>query len=239
MNRAERRATGRHTSPDAVTIAYVHQHDVSYSWHYSYTNLLGYDLGHDQRVWRGGWIGIRYGTGGLPAARDLAVSQFLDDTRADWLWWVDTDMGFAPDTIDQLVAAADPDSRPIMGGLCYAWKERELDGMGGFRCEAVATVYDWASNGTEEGFTPRPDLTPDTVVRCAGTGSACVLIHRNAFTKIAAEYGPNWYQPLRNPTTGTPISEDLSFCMRAGALDIPVHVHTGVPTTHHKSVWVG
>jgi hypothetical protein len=33
-------------------------------------------------------------------------------------------------------------------------------------------------------------------------------------------------------------SEDLSFCMRAGALDIPVHVHTGVQASHHKPIWL-
>ena len=32
--------------------------------------------------------------------------------------------------------------------------------------------------------------------------------------------------------------EDLSFCMRANALEIPVHVHTGVKTTHLKHLWL-
>jgi hypothetical protein len=37
---------------------------------------------------------------------------------------------------------------------------------------------------------------------------------------------------------GKVVSEDLSMCMRAGSLDIPVHVHTGVRTTHQKTLWV-
>lgn len=237
MNRQQRRAAGK--PADAVTVAYVHQHEVSYSWHSSMVALIGHDLAHTQRVMRGGWLGIRYGTGGLPAARDLAVQQFLDGPQADWLWWVDTDMGFAPDTVDQLVASADPTERPIMGALCFAWKEHTLDGMGGFRCMAAPTVYDWGRlESGEEGFAPRAGYERDSVVRAAGTGSACILIHRSVFEKIRDQFGACWYQPVPNPTTGVPVSEDLAFCMRAGAAGIPVHVNTAVKTTHHKQVWV-
>jgi hypothetical protein len=34
------------------------------------------------------------------------------------------------------------------------------------------------------------------------------------------------------------VGEDLSFCMRATALDIPIHVHTGARTTHAKMTWL-
>jgi hypothetical protein len=32
--------------------------------------------------------------------------------------------------------------------------------------------------------------------------------------------------------------EDLSFCARLGACGIPVHVDTGVTTSHLKQLWV-
>jgi hypothetical protein len=72
----------------------------------------------------------------------------------------------------------------------------------------------------------------------AGTGSACILIHRAVFEKIAAEHGPTWYNRIPNPSLKQMTSEDLSFCMRAGALGFPLHVHTGVEATHHKPVWL-
>jgi hypothetical protein len=59
------------------------------------------------------------------------------------------------------------------------------------------------------------------------------------FERIAAEHGPVWYDRVPNATTGTLIGEDLSFCLRAGALKIPMYVHTGVPTTHAKQIWLG
>src|SRR5205814_6914403 len=45
-------------------------------------------------------------------------------------------------------------------------------------------------------------------------------------------------QMAPNPTTGQLIGEDLSFCARAGALSIPVYVHTGVAASHMKQVWL-
>mgnify|MGYP003480441031 CR=1 FL=1 len=81
----------------------------------------------------------------------------------------------------------------------------------------------------------RHDYEKDAVVRCSGTGSACILIHRSVFERL----GPAPYEPLRNPTTGDLIGEDLSFCARAAQADIPIHVHTGVPTSHLKPIWMG
>jgi hypothetical protein len=34
------------------------------------------------------------------------------------------------------------------------------------------------------------------------------------------------------------VSEDLSFCIRAGAMGFPIYVHTGVKMTHMKTLWL-
>jgi cephalosporin hydroxylase len=125
-------------------------------------------------------------------------------------------------------------------------RETHSDELGGWRTAPTPTIFDWAhlkkvKDGelTEEmGFAVRWDYPLDTLVRCTGTGSACILIHRSVFERIEAEHGPIWYNKVPNTSTGQIVSEDLSFCLRAGALNIPVHVHTGVRTTHMKPVWV-
>src|SRR6266702_8144644 len=96
---------------DAVTVAYVHSHEVAHSWQASFMALLGHDMAHRGRLIEGGWIDVKYGTDGLVGARNWAVEQFLSEDRADWLWFVDTDMGFSPDIVDQLFTAADPAER--------------------------------------------------------------------------------------------------------------------------------
>jgi GT2 family glycosyltransferase len=223
----------------AVAVAYVYNgHQVAYSWHHSMIELIGYDLCHEGRIIRGGYVAMKCGTDGLPDARNKAVKLFLKENLADWLFWIDTDMGFAADTVERLLAAADPEERPIVGGLAFTQKEEEPDGMGGWRCRAAPTVFDWTVlDDGQMGFSVRWKYPPDQLVRVAGTGAACLLVHRSVFERIEAEYG-TWYDRVPNTTTKQVVSEDLSMCLRAGALDIPVHVHTGVKTTHQKTLWL-
>lgn len=224
---------------DAVQIAYVCGNTVHYSWHRSLLDLINYDLAHGQHAARGGFVAIRYGTDGLATARNKAVRHFLEDGEADWLWWVDTDMGFGPDTVERLLEAADPKERPVVGGLCFFNREDAADGMGGYRSTVVPTVYDWTNKDGQMGWAVRWQYPTDAVIRVGGTGAACVLIHRSVFEKLAEDTSHgSWYDRIPNTTTGQLIGEDLSFCLRAGALGIPIHVHTGVPTTHFKPIWL-
>ena len=225
------------TSPDAVAVAYIHGNQVAYSWHHSMHQLFVHDLGRHRRIPRGGMIAIRCPSSSyLPTARNAAVCEFLS-SDVPWLWMVDTDMGFAPDTVDRLVAAADPAKRPVVGGLCLAQREAGPDGMGGWRTEPVATIYDWAGGGEDNWLRVRRDYPPDGLVACDGTGAACLLIHRDALGKVQADYGQHWFDRL-DAKDGT-MGEDLSFCMRLGGVGVPIHVHTGIRTTHLKAVWLG
>lgn len=227
----------------AVTVAYVHNADgknMAHSWHHSMTQLIGWDLAHEGRILRGGYIAMKHGTDGMADARNKAVKLFLKDDLADWLFWVDTDMGFAADTVDRLLAAADPAERPIVGGLAFTWREDSNDGMGGWRTSPAPTIFDWLKlDDGQMGFVVRFNYPPGLLIRCAGTGSACILIHRSVFERVKAEYGEHWYDRIPNTTTGQLVSEDLSLCLRAGALGIPVHVDASVKTTHQKTIWVG
>lgn len=223
---------------DAVTVAWVHENDNPYSFTSSLLEFIGYDAHNAQRFFRGGYIAMRCGTDGLPGARNQTVEQYLDDPRAEWFCWLDTDMGFAPDFLEQLIAVAHPVDRPVVGALCFAWRELETDGMGGYRCQPAPTIYDHVETPEGAGFMGRAFYTPGSLIRCDGTGSACILIHRTVFERVGAVFGPEWYSRVRNPTTGKLTSEDLSFCERLRQLGIPVYVHTGVKTTHAKNVWV-
>jgi FixJ family two-component response regulator len=47
-----------------------------------------------------------------------------------------------------------------------------------------------------------------------------------------------WFERIPGPD-GELCGEDVSFCLRAHQVDIPVVVNTGVVTTHQKTVWYG
>jgi cephalosporin hydroxylase len=229
---------------DSVVLAYVVSNQVAYSWHRSMMGLVAFDAGLHGRLQKpGGYLAIKYGTGGLIEARNQAVHEFLEDYTADWLFWLDTDMGFQPNALELLLEAADPTERPIVGGLCFAQREDEPDGMGGWRTQPTPTIYDWITVGDQSGYAVRWDYPIDTVTQVHATGSACVLIHRSVLEKIRDAFTdgtirPAWYDRLPNPTTQQLFSEDLSFCARAGALGFPVFVDTRVKTSHYKHQWV-
>jgi FkbM family methyltransferase len=225
---------------DAVVLAYVCGNEVAYSWHRSMVQLIGYDAQTSQRLGdgRGGFLALRYGTGGLIQARNQAAYDFLNDyPDADWLFWIDTDMGFPEDALEKLLEAADPVERPIVGALCFSQQEIESDGMGGRRVQPTPVIYDWITVEGQSGYAVRWDYPRDTVTQCHATGSACILIHRSVLQRMVDKFG-TWYDRVPNPSTQQLFSEDLSFCVRAGALDIPVYVDTRVKTTHLKPIWV-
>ncbi len=224
--------------PDAVAIAYLHSNQVAYSWHYSMLQLLLGDLEASQRLRRGGILAIRCPSAGLlPNARNRAVAHFLAQGKAAWLWFVDTDMGFPPDTVHRLLEAADPTGRPIIGALCFAQREIGEDSCGGQQTIPTPTIFDWTTDEDGMGaFEIRVAYERDVATRCDGTGAACLLVHRDALERMQSAYGPTWFD--RIPARDGSVGEDLSFCMRARELDIPVHVHTGVRTTHLKPVWL-
>lgn len=222
----------------SVLLAYVHSHEVKYSWYISMKGLDFWDLAHKQRIIRGGFLAMRCGTGGIVDARNKVARHFVEKSDAEWLFWIDTDMGFLPDTVDRLVESADPEERPVVGALCFAQDEYELDGYGGFRVRPAPVVYRWieVSQGIS-GFKRWEDYPREQLIRAEGTGSACILIHRTVIERVLEKYD-SCYGLMLNPGTGQLLSEDLSFCARLGALGIPLHIDTRVKTTHLKPQWV-
>lgn len=228
------------TGDGLVQIAYCHGSRVSHSWHVSMQNMLVYDKVAGFNVIQSApYMVSCSGPHGLVEGRNLAVKDFLDRTAHEWLFWVDTDMGFDPNSLDRLLAAADPVERPVVGGLCFALKHTGPDGMGGFNVQPVPTIFGLMKHPEQGiGFVNRHIYPPDALIQVAGTGSAFILIHRSVLEDIRAKMGETWYD-LVSYADGKPVSEDLSFCWRVGATERPLFVHTGVRTTHHKELWVG
>lgn len=229
------------TGNGRVQIAYLHPAHVSHSFHVSMMALVPYDATHNQRVIEtAGPLMIATGSGDLAWNRNLAVQRFLDETDHEWLWFVDTDMGFKPDTIDMLVDAADPEKRPVVGALCFAYRLTANDGFGGARGAVVPTLFMPATDPETgiQGFKTRFRFPEETLLQVGATGTGCLLIHRSVLEGMRKEIGDEWFSYTRFEG-GKPISEDLSFMARLLMMGVPVFVHTGVPTTHHKTVWIG
>lgn len=220
-------------TPGKVAVGYLHPTEMSSSFHHSLDALKLWDLQGPRRILDGGAQYPSFCSATRIAdQRNEVTGKFLAGP-AEWLFMVDSDMAFPPDTVERLVQAADRVDRPVVGGLCFAQGIPEVDPVLWTPEYSIKpTVYELAREDDKVGFKPLLDYPRDQVVRCAGTGAACVLIHRDVLEKLKAEWGENWWTPLA--MDGERFSEDLSFCLRLLKADIPLHVHTGVKTAHQK-----
>ncbi len=218
-----------------VSVGYLHPGHLANCFVESLIDLLFVDATGAQRIMSHphGKLAKECGSGGIVDGRNKLAEITVTESAAEWLFMVDSDMGFAPDTVERLIASAHPTDRPVVGALCFAHKTDGRAEHHGIRYRACPTVYDYAELDDRAGFVPRFDYERDALVRCSGTGGACILIHRSVLEAIHASFGPVWFDLITHPT-GARFSEDLSFCVRLAALDVPLHVHTGVKTTHDK-----
>lgn len=183
-------------------------------------------------------IANRCATGNIVAGRNEVVQQFLDGTEIDWLLFSDSDMGFAPDSAEKLIASADPAERPVVGGLCFAVRRigTDLD-THAERFACAPTVYVWREFEDRAGFQVVENYERDSLVESSATGAAFVLIHRSVLEQIRERYGDRWFDriPHEKPKPhGTLFSEDMSFCIRVAGVDHPLYVNTAVKTCHDK-----
>jgi len=176
---------------------------------------------------------LTYASGpNISTARNLIADDFLK-RPTPWLLMVDTDMVWAADALDRLIEAADPAERPLLGALCYSPAAGETR----------PTMYEITQKESGElAFAHRETWPENSCVQVTATGTGFLLMHRDALEKIAASSGDIAAPWFRESAVGAPLSlmgEDMTFCLRAGAAGIPVHVHTGVQVGHMKPVMLG
>ena len=209
----------------------------------SLVHLLAYDHHRGQHILDGGGQ-IMLGTTNVAHGRNQIVRKFLDDTTADWLWFIDTDMAFPPDTLERLLESADPVKRPILGALCFSV-------LRGDEQEIVPTLYTLTDDDP-----PMPcrlmDLPAPGIHQYSATGTGCLLIHRRVLESVEKARphpdAPTWgetswpwfrWTDWAGPDGPDVMGEDLTFCFRAGAAGFPIHVDTRIEVGHVKPQTVG
>lgn len=215
---------------EKVVISYLNPGTVTAEFHESVLGLLVYDMGlHRRIVDGGGHIGVR-SSANLAGPRNGAVKLYLNGTAAEWFLFLDTDMVFRPDLVEQLLEHASEEKAPIVGGLCFGIDEGRL----------FPTLYEFAEQDGKLTVVRYEEWAPAAMMQVAATGCACLLVHRSVFTRIAAQDPSRpgfsgafpWFQ--EREFDGRAVGEDVTFCWRAGLLGIPVHVNTAVHLGHVK-----
>lgn len=126
-----------------IQVAYVHDGiTIGFNFYQSMMSLSQQDLMPKH-------ISARANTMGLVDARNQLTEYFLDKTDAQYLWWIDSDMGFAEDTPQRLAAH----NLDCVGARCYGYgpvAPLVHDGLGGYVTKPYLVAYDLYVR--EDGF---------------------------------------------------------------------------------------
>jgi hypothetical protein len=241
---------------EKVCIGTPHLNEAGWNYVESLWRMAAYDKAHGNHLLHnsglmnnGSFCPVWGRSMELSHARNTATAAFLS-SESDWLLWIDSDIGFEQDALEKLLDRAHPDTAPIVGGLCFIEGDYTHDMRGGLRSSLAPTLYDWAwvepKNGMPGAYkmVTRSSWPEDIATRVGATGCGLLLTHRSVYEKISywlREQGapPHiWFDRIPGPD-GELCGEDVSFCLRAHQVDLPVLVHTGVTTTHQKTIWYG
>jgi hypothetical protein len=162
----------------------------------------------------------------LDMGRNNMVEIFRNEyPHCDRLLFVDSDIGFTPEHVQQLV----DDDLPIVAGVYHSLYETGIHPI----------VHQWV----EEGGRMRLPLMKkwnrpedEHLVPVDGVGAGFLMIHRSVVDKFAAIYGPPQIWFGIDHRAGVELGEDLTFCVRANDLGIPVVVDRRVQVAHQKSL---
>lgn len=157
----------------------------------------------------------------IAAGRNHIVESFLA-SPGEWFFMVDDDMAFDGDVIERFLKVADPDERPIVGGLAFA--------MG--RDGVFPTLF--RLDETIKGPVRLTSWPLDEVVEVDATGAACLFVHRSVFERMAEHYPKPWQWFQETNLNGNTVGEDMTFCLRARSLGFPIIVDTSIKFGHVK-----
>lgn len=129
------------------------------------------------------------------ARNDLATTAIK--TEADYVFWLDSDMVFKPDTLVRMMETVREKKLDILTGL-YFRRVPPFSPVLFDRLDMIGQVCKFSEF----------DKIPDDIFEVGGCGFGCVLMNTGVFLDVQSKYG-NMFCPIGNN------SEDVAFCWRA------------------------
>lgn len=172
----------------------------------------------------------------LNDARTAVVEAFLNQTNAEWAWFLDADMVFKADVLPRLLQTAKEKRAKVVGGLCFILNKQK------------GTVY---PNIFMEHHERKPGekrykhvavYPRDEPFEVDGTGGACLLVHREVLEAVGEKYkdaGHPWQEERIDSNTGTYEGEDLVFCQKVRECGYSIWYEPRAQLGHLKEVSIG
>lgn len=129
------------------------------------------------------------------ARNDLATRAIQMD--ADYVFWLDSDMVFQPDTLERMMKTIRENDIDILTGL-YFRRVAPYSPVLFDKLEIHGQECEWSEFNT----------IPDSLFPVGGCGFGCVLMKTDVFFDVQSKFG-NMFAPIGNN------GEDVAFCWRA------------------------
>ena len=117
--------------------------------------------------------------------------------EADYVFWLDSDMVFRPDTLIRMMDTLKKNDLDILTGLYF----RRVPPYSPVLFDRLTMIHDichWSEFKT----------IPDDLFEVGGCGFGCVLMKTDVFLDVQSKHG-NMFAPIANN------GEDVAFCLRA------------------------
>ena len=158
-------------------------------------------------------------------ARNQCMEVFLNDDRAEKLFFIDADMGM-PTYWWKLL---DHDA-PLVSGITFGWQaERRADSFNPYsEPGCVPVAYTW--DETKKKFVTTVPEYKDRPFMCDGVGAACLIIDK----KFAKSLTFPWFKTLHEPNGRVEVGEDLYMMRQARERGVRVLVDPRYAFGHWK-----
>ena len=141
-------------------------------------------------------IGFEVGSLVYNARNNLARQAIK--AEADWVLWLDSDMVFAPDTLQRMLKVCQDNQIDFLTALCFRRKP-----------PYTPCLFDRLEK-VEKGASYTALLSvPEGRFKVGGCGFAGVLMSTDVLISVAAQFKGRMFDPIEG------MGEDVSFCWRA------------------------
>ena len=150
---------------------------------------------------------------------DLATQAIQTDS--DFVFWLDSDMVFEPDTLIRMMDTLEKNKLDILTGLYFRrvppytpvlFDKLEMDG----------NICNWSNFKT----------LPEDLFEVGGCGFGAVLMKTDVFFDVQARFG-NMFAPIANN------GEDIAFCWRARQCGYKIYCDPKIELKHCGYITVG
>lgn len=159
--------------------------------------------------------------------RQALFDYWADNTKTDWLLWVDSDIVLTLDSMHKLWKSVDKLGKPVMSGVYFISKDNEGTLLAPYPC-----LFNDVEKHKIQYVHPLP---PDQVIKVDNAGFGFVLMHKSIVPKMrAAHPNQSMFMETGDGQDDHFIGEDIIFFRKMKEAGVPLHAHTGALVKHMK-----